>query len=71
MPQVDIQDQRLNRKLTRYKYKLPSRIDYNAFREFIDAIGGVEMTIENNMYYDDEGQNLHLISRLVKCKIRW
>ena len=36
------------------------RIDYNAFREFIDAIGGVEMTIENNMYYDDEGQNLHI-----------
>lgn len=36
------------------------RIDYNAFREFIDAIGGVEMTIEQNMYYDDEGQNLHI-----------
>ncbi len=36
------------------------RIDYNAFREFIDSIGGVTMTIENNMYYDDEGQNLHI-----------
>lgn len=36
------------------------RIDYNAFDEFIDAIGGVTMTIENNMYYDDEGQNLHI-----------
>jgi len=36
------------------------RIDYNAFREFIDAIGGVEMTIDQDMYYDDEGQNLHI-----------
>ena len=36
------------------------RIDYNAFQQFIDAIGGVTMTIENNMYYDDEGQNLHI-----------
>lgn len=36
------------------------RVDYNAFREFIDAIGGIEMTIDQNMYYDDEGQNLHI-----------
>ena len=36
------------------------KIDYNAFREVIDSIGGVEMTIERDMIYDDEGQNLHI-----------
>lgn len=36
------------------------KIDYNAFRELIDSIGGVKMKIERNMIYDDEGQNLHI-----------
>jgi LCP family protein required for cell wall assembly len=36
------------------------KIDYNAFREIIDAMGGIEMKIERNMIYDDEGQNLHI-----------
>ncbi|MCE5222147.1 MAG: LCP family protein [Clostridium sp.] len=36
------------------------KIDYNAFREIVDAIGGIEMKIERNMIYDDEGQNLHI-----------
>ncbi|MGL5085612.1 MAG: LCP family protein [Clostridium sp.] len=36
------------------------KIDYDAFRNIIDAIGGVEMYIENDMYYDDDGQNLHI-----------
>lgn len=36
------------------------KIDYNAFRNIIDAIGGVEMYIEQDMYYDDDGQNLHI-----------
>ncbi|MVX65229.1 LytR family transcriptional regulator [Clostridium chromiireducens] len=36
------------------------KIDYNAFREIIDAIGGIEMKIDRNMIYDDEGQNLHI-----------
>ena len=36
------------------------KIDYNAFREFIDAIGGVNVTILNDMYYDDDVQNLHI-----------
>jgi len=36
------------------------KIDYNAFREIVDALGGVEMKIERNMIYDDEGQNLHI-----------
>ena len=35
-------------------------VDYNAFRSIIDSIGGVEMTIEKDMYYDDEGQDLHI-----------
>ena len=35
-------------------------IDYNAFRSVVDAIGGVEMTIEQDMYYDDEEQDLHI-----------
>jgi LCP family protein required for cell wall assembly len=36
------------------------KIDYNAFREIIDAIGGIDMKIDRNMIYDDEGQNLHI-----------
>lgn len=36
------------------------KIDYEAFRAIIDAIGGVKMEIERDMIYDDEGQNLHI-----------
>ena len=35
-------------------------IDYNAFRSIVDALGGVEMTIEQDMFYDDEAQDLHI-----------
>lgn len=35
-------------------------IDYNAFRSIVDAIGGVEMLIEQDMFYDDDAQNLHI-----------
>ena len=35
-------------------------IDYAAFRNFIDAIGGVDMYIENQMDYDDDAQDLHI-----------
>lgn len=35
-------------------------VDYAAFRNLIDAIGGVEMTIDRDMYYDDDAQNLHI-----------
>ncbi len=35
-------------------------VDYNAFRSIVDALGGVEMTIEQDMYYDDEAQDLHI-----------
>lgn len=36
------------------------KIDYKAFVEVIDALGGVTMDIDQNMFYDDEGQNLHI-----------
>lgn len=35
-------------------------IDYQAFRSLVDAIGGVEMYIEQDMFYDDDGQDLHI-----------
>ncbi len=35
-------------------------IDYNAFRNFIDAIGGIDMYIEQQMDYDDDVQDLHI-----------
>lgn len=35
-------------------------LDYTAFRELIDAIGGIDMTIEQDMIYDDDAQNLHI-----------
>lgn len=36
------------------------KIDYEAFRGFIDAIGGVRVDIERDMIYDDPYQNLHI-----------
>ena len=36
------------------------KIDYEGFRALVDAIGGVEMDIERNMYYDDDAQDLHI-----------
>jgi len=35
-------------------------VDYKAFRNIVDALGGVEMYIEQDMYYDDDAQNLHI-----------
>ncbi|WP_027632451.1 LCP family protein [Clostridium hydrogeniformans] len=35
-------------------------IDYEGFRSFIDAIGGIEMEIDRDMIYDDNTQNLHI-----------
>lgn len=35
-------------------------IDYQAFRSIVDALGGVEVYIEQDMKYDDEMQNLHI-----------
>lgn len=36
------------------------KIDYQGFRKFIDAIGGVDVIIPYNMNYDDKAQNLHI-----------
>lgn len=35
-------------------------VDYEAFRNLIDAIGGVEMYIDRDMNYDDDAQDLHI-----------
>ncbi|MEW8956122.1 LCP family protein [Clostridium sp.] len=35
-------------------------VDYEGFRSFIDAIGGVEMEIDRDMIYDDNTQDLHI-----------
>lgn len=35
-------------------------VDYEGFRDLVDAIGGVEMYIEQDMFYDDDEQNLHI-----------
>lgn len=37
-----------------------AKVDYAGFRQIIDSIGGIDMQIENNMDYDDEGQDLHI-----------
>lgn len=36
------------------------KVDYEGFRGIIDAIGGIDMYIEQDMNYDDPGQNLHI-----------
>lgn len=36
------------------------KVNYEAFRNFIDAIGGIEMYIEQDMFYDDNTQDLHI-----------
>ncbi|GAA0084250.1 LCP family protein [Clostridium sp. CTA-7] len=35
-------------------------VDYNAFRSIVDALGGIEMNIQQDMFYDDDEQNLHI-----------
>lgn len=37
-----------------------AKLDYEGFRRVIDAIGGVDMEITQNMNYDDDAQNLHI-----------
>ncbi|OFI07208.1 putative transcriptional regulator YvhJ [Clostridium acetireducens DSM 10703] len=36
------------------------KLDYKGFREIINSIGGVDIEIKNNMYYDDPAQNLSI-----------
>ncbi|MGN0143970.1 MAG: LCP family protein [Clostridium sp.] len=47
-------------KLLNVNINYMAKVDYNAFIDIVDAIGGVTMEIERNMIYDDEGQNLHI-----------
>jgi LCP family protein required for cell wall assembly len=47
-------------QLLEVKVNYYSKIDYAGFREIIDIIGGVDITINNNMDYDDSAQNLHI-----------
>ena len=35
-------------------------IDLDAFGKAVDAIGGVEMTLDSTLYYDDPAQGLHI-----------
>lgn len=47
-------------KLIGIKLNYTMEIDYAAFRNIIDALGGVEMTIKQDMIYDDNDQDLHI-----------
>lgn len=47
-------------ELLRVDINYTGRINYQGFRKIIDAIGGVDMTITQNMIYDDASQNLHI-----------
>ncbi|MBU3103781.1 LCP family protein [Clostridium gasigenes] len=47
-------------KILEIKINYMVKVDYSAFRKIIDAIGGVEMYIEQDMFYDAEDQNLHI-----------
>lgn len=35
-------------------------VDYEGFRKFVDAIGGIDVIIPYNMNYDDDAQDLHI-----------
>ncbi|HEY5575468.1 MAG TPA: LCP family protein [Clostridiaceae bacterium] len=37
-----------------------ARINYEGFRKLMDAIGGVDMYINRDMFYDDASQDLHI-----------
>lgn len=36
------------------------KVDYNAVKSIVNAIGGIEVQIKNNMDYDDPTDNLHI-----------
>lgn len=37
-----------------------AKLNYEGFRKLIDSIGGIDITINYNMNYDDPAQNLHI-----------
>jgi LCP family protein required for cell wall assembly len=52
---VETVEDLLNIKIDHYV-----KIDTIAFRQFIDAIGGIDVIVDRNMNYDDSSQNLHI-----------
>lgn len=57
------QDQKVKEvveKLLNITVNYTVKVNYEAFRSVIDSIGGVDMEIERDMIYDDDGQNLHI-----------
>lgn len=47
-------------KLLDIKINYLAKVNYKAFRDFIDAIGGVDMKIKHDMHYTDKSQNLKI-----------
>ncbi|GAA0069895.1 hypothetical protein UT300003_14180 [Clostridium sardiniense] len=47
-------------QLLNVKINYLAKVNYKGFRDFIDAIGGVDMKIEHNMDYTDKSQNLRI-----------
>lgn len=37
-----------------------AKLNFEGFRKLIDSVGGIDMEIAQNMYYDDASQNLHI-----------
>ncbi|MDI3540818.1 MAG: polyisoprenyl-teichoic acid--peptidoglycan teichoic acid transferase [Thermosediminibacterales bacterium] len=36
------------------------KVDYEGFKQIVDALGGVEIYVERSMHYDDYAQDLHI-----------
>ncbi len=47
-------------QLLSVKINYLAKVNYKGFRDFINAIGGVDMKIEHNMDYTDKSQNLRI-----------
>lgn len=52
---IEAVEQLLNVKINYY-----GKVNYKGFRAFIDAIGGIDMKIKQDMHYDDYAQDLHI-----------
>ncbi|NLM34010.1 MAG: LCP family protein [Clostridiales bacterium] len=52
---IEAVEQLLNVKINYY-----GKVDYAGFKAFIDAIGGIDMEIKQDMHYDDYEQGLHI-----------
>lgn len=37
-----------------------AQVDYNGFKKMIDSLGGISVTIDDPMHYDDQWGNLHI-----------